>query len=350
MIKNILVTGGAGFIGSHIVVDLANKGYNPIILDNFSNSSKGIVPVLEKITGKTLKLHEVDIKQKEKLFEVFDKEKIDAVIHLAAYKAVGESVEQPLKYYENNISGIVNLLSAMKEHNVFNFIFSSSATVYGDSEIIPIPETAPTGNVTNPYGRTKVISEEILKDTAKSDKNWKIIALRYFNPIGAHKSSDIGEYPNGIPNNLFPYVAQVALGKLPKLNVFGNDYDTPDGTCIRDYIHVCDLAEGHTAAVKKFEESENSAKNEKDNFSGFDVYNLGTGQGYSVLDVVKAFEKASGLSVPLVMADRRAGDVPVYCANAEKANKELGWTAKLSLEEMCKDGWNWYKKHPNGIE
>ncbi len=338
MIKNILVTGGAGFIGSHIVVDLADKGYNPIVLDDFSNSSKKIIPVLEKISNKKIKLYEIDIKQKEKLFEVFASEKIDAVIHLAAYKAVGESVEKPLKYYENNISGIINLLNAMKEHKVYNFIFSSSATVYGDSKIMPIPETAVTGDVTNPYGRTKVISESILKDTAKSDKNWKIIALRYFNPIGAHKSADIGEYPNGIPNNLFPYIAQVGLGKLSHLNVFGSDYDTTDGTCIRDYIHVCDLAEGHTAALEKLQDK------------NFEVYNLGTGRGYSVLEVIEAFNKASGLNIPIKMVGRRAGDVPVCCANAEKANKELGWKAKRGIDEMCKDGWAWYKKHPNGIE
>ncbi len=348
MIKNILVTGGAGFIGSHIVLDLAEKGYNPIILDNFSNSSEKIHPVLEKLSKKKIKLYNIDIKDKDKVNDVFSKEKIDAVIHLAAYKAVGESVENPLKYYENNISGIINLLSVMKEHKVYNFIFSSSATVYGDAKIVPTPETAPTGEVTNPYGRTKVISEQILKDTANSDKNWKIIALRYFNPIGAHKSADIGEYPNGVPNNLFPYIAQVALGKLPCLNVFGNDYDTPDGTCVRDYIHVSDLAAGHTAALKKFEE--NQEENSDKGFSGFDAYNLGTGKGYSVLEVVCAFNKASGLDIPLKIAARRAGDVPECCANADKAKKELSWTANLSIEEMCKDGWAWYTKHPNGVE
>ncbi len=340
MIKNILVTGGAGFIGSHIVADLADKGYNPIIVDDFSNSSKKIIPVLEKITGKKIDFYEIDIKQKEKIFGVFASQKIDAVIHLAAYKAVGESVEKPLEYYENNISGIVNLLLAMKAYKVYNFIFSSSATVYGDSKIMPIPETAPIGDATNPYGQTKIISERILRDTAFADKNWKIVALRYFNPIGAHKSADIGEYPNGIPNNLLPYIAQVGLGKLPHLNVFGSDYDTPDGTCIRDYIHVCDLAEGHTAALKKLE----------GDFSGFDAINLGTGKGYSVLEIVAAFKKASGLDIPIKMAERRAGDVPVCCANADKAKTELGWVAKRNLEQMCQDGWAWNKKHPNGIE
>ena len=338
MIKRVLVTGGAGFIGSHIVADLCEKGYEPIILDNFSNSSPKIIPVLEKICSKKLELVQIDIKDKEKLFNFFKSASVDAVIHLAAYKAVGESVEKPLKYYENNISGLVNLLLAMQEHKVKNFIFSSTATVYGDAKVVPIPENSPI-SAANPYGRTKLMSEEILKDTAFSDKDLSIIALRYFNPIGAHKSADIGELPSGIPNNLFPYIAQVALGKLPHLNVFGNDYDTPDGTCIRDYIHILDLASGHTAALEKIASG----------FKGFDVYNLGTGIGYSVLDIVNAFKKASGIDLPVKSAARRAGDVPRSCANPDKANKELNWKAKYNLEEMCKDGWAWYKKHPEGF-
>lgn len=336
--KKILVTGGAGFIGSHIVTELVQKGFEPVILDNFSNADRGIIPVLQKITGKNISVFDIDLKEKEAVFSFFSENKIDAVIHLAAYKAVGESVENPLKYYENNIAGFVNLLSAMKKHKVFTLIFSSSATVYGDSEIMPIPETAPTF-AANPYGRTKIISEEILQDLAASDKSWSIIALRYFNPIGAHKSADIGELPSGIPNNLFPYIAQVALGKLPCLNVFGNDYDTEDGTCIRDYIHICDLALGHIAALEKI----------KTGFTGLDFFNLGTGKGYSVLEVIAAFNKAAGTDIPVKMAERRAGDVPVCCANADKARKELQWSARYGLEEMCKDGWAWYKKHPEGF-
>ncbi len=336
--KKILVTGGAGFIGSHIVADLSEKGYEPLVLDDFSNSSPKIIPALEKITSKKLQVFQIDIKDKDKLFNFFKENSVDAVIHLAAYKAVGESVEQPLKYYENNITGLINLLSAMKEYKVKNFIFSSSATVYGDSKIIPIPETAPVSS-TNPYGRTKLISEEILQDTFLSDKDWSIISLRYFNPLGAHKSADIGEQPSGIPNNLYPYIAQVALGKLPHLNVFGDDYDTHDGTCIRDYIHILDLAEGHTAALQKMTE----------NYKGFNVFNLGTGIGYSVFDIVNAFTKASGIKIPLKVTARRPGDVTIYCANADKAKKELNWQAKRSLEEMCKDAWAWYKKHPNGF-
>lgn len=334
----VLITGGAGYIGSHIVADLAEKKYKPIILDNFSNSSPKIIPVLEKITGQKLEVYKIDLKDKDRVFEFFSNTKIDAVIHLAAYKAVGESVEEPLKYYENNISGIVNLLNAMKKNKVYNFIFSSSATVYGDSKTIPIPETAPL-SATNPYGNTKLFSEKILSDLAFSDKNWSIISLRYFNPLGAHKSADIGELPSGIPNNLFPYIAQVALGKLPCLNVFGDDYNTEDGTCIRDYIHICDLAGGHTAALSKIESG----------FKGFDVYNLGTGRGYSVLEIIKTFEKVSGLKLPTKITSRRAGDVPIICANSDKANRELNWTAKFNLEQMCKDGWAWYKKHPKGF-
>lgn len=338
MIKRVLVTGGAGFIGSHIVADLVEKGYDSIILDNFSNSSKKVIPVLEKITGKSLKVLEIDIKNKKALCDAVKNANVDAVIHLAAYKAVGESVAKPLKYYENNIGGIINLIFAMKENGIKNFIFSSSATVYGDAKITPTPETAPI-SATNPYGRTKIISEEILRDTALADKNMSIISLRYFNPIGAHKSGNIGEMPSGIPNNLFPYIAQVALGKLPQLNVFGDDYNTPDGTCIRDYIHVCDLAEGHTAALKKI----NSG------LKGFEVYNLGTGHGYSVFDIIKAFENASGIKINARVGSRRDGDVAVCCADTQKAKNELGWIASRNLEQMCKDGWAWYNKHSNGF-
>lgn len=338
MIKRVLVTGGAGFIGSHIVADLSEKGFEPIILDNFSNSSPKIIPVLENITGKKLTVFTTDIKDKTSLLKTVKDAKVEAVIHLAAYKAVGESVENPLKYYENNISGLVNLLFAMKETAVKNFIFSSSATVYGDSGRLPIPETAPV-SAANPYGRTKIISEEILRDVACAEKDMSIISLRYFNPIGAHNSGDIGEMPSGIPNNLFPYIAQVALGKLPHLNVFGNDYDTPDGTCIRDYIHVSDLAEGHTAALRKI----NSG------FKGFDIFNLGTGRGYSVFEIISAFEKVSSIIIDKKITARRPGDVTVYCADADKAKNELGWQARYNLEEMCRDGWNWYKKHPEGF-
>lgn len=338
MIKRVLVTGGAGFIGSHIVADLSEKGIEPVILDNFSNSSPKIIPVLENITGKKLTVFTTDIKDKTSLLKAVKDSRVEAVIHLAAYKAVGESVENPLKYYENNISGLLNLLFAMKENGIKNFIFSSSATVYGASDMAFIPETTPVSAV-NPYGRTKIISEEILRDTAFAEKDMSIISLRYFNPIGAHKSGDIGEMPSGIPNNLFPYIAQVALGKLPHLNVFGNDYDTPDGTCIRDYIHVCDLAEGHSAALKKIDAG----------FKGFDIFNLGTGRGYSVFEIIQAFEKASNITINKKITSRRPGDGTRYCANADKAKKELGWQARYNLEDMCHDGWNWYKKHPAGF-
>ncbi|WP_024469578.1 UDP-glucose 4-epimerase GalE [Treponema pedis] len=339
MIKRVLVSGGAGFIGSHIVCDLAEKGYEPIILDNFSNSSPKIIPILEKITGKKLRLYTVDLKDKAAVCSAFAQSKPDAVIHLAGYKAVGESVEKPLKYYENNISGIINLLFAMLESGTDNFIFSSSATVYGEPEIIPIPETSAIFGV-NPYAKTKIMSEEILRDSAFANKNMSVISLRYFNPIGAHKSADIGELPSGIPNNLFPYIAQVALGKLPQLNIFGDDYPTPDGTCIRDYIHICDLAEGHSAALTKI----NSG------LKGFNAFNLGTGQGYSVWEIVRAFEEASGIKIKTQVTSRRAGDVPVLKADVKKAAEELNWKAKRNLKEMTQDGWAWYKKHPAGFE
>lgn len=338
MIKKVLVTGGAGFIGSHIITDLTEKGYEPVILDNFSNSSPKIIPVLEKITGKKLPLYAIDLKDKQAVFAAVAEAKPDAVIHLAGYKAVGESVEKPLKYYENNILGVVHLLSAMQEESVHNFIFSSSATVYGEPKVIPIPETADIFAV-NPYARTKIILEEILRDTAFADKRMNAVSLRYFNPLGAHKSADIGENPSGIPNNLFPYIAQVALGKRPHLNIFGNDYDTRDGTCIRDYIHVCDLAEGHTAALKKIDEG----------LQGFNAFNLGTGHGYSVMEIVKAFEAASGIRINTKITGRRAGDVPVLLADVKKADRELKWRVKRNLEQMCADGWAWYKKHPEGF-
>ncbi len=338
MIKKVLVTGGAGFIGLHIITDLTEKGYEPVILDNFSNSSPKIIPVLEKIIGKKLPLYAIDLKDKQAVFAAVAEAKPDAVIHLAGYKAVGESVEKPLKYYENNILGVVHLLSAMQEESVHNFIFSSSATVYGEPKVIPIPETADIFAV-NPYARTKIILEEILRDTAFADKRMNAVSLRYFNPLGAHKSADIGENPSGIPNNLFPYIAQVALGKRPHLNIFGNDYDTRDGTCIRDYIHVCDLAEGHTAALKKIDEG----------LQGFNAFNLGTGHGYSVMEIVKAFEAASGIRINTKITGRRAGDVPVLLADVKKADRELKWRVKRNLGQMCADGWAWYKKHPEGF-
>ena len=335
----ILVTGGAGFIGSHTVVELQNAGYDVVVLDNLSNSSEKSLERVEKITGKPVKFYKVDILDREGLNEVFEKEDIDSCIHFAGLKAVGESVVKPWEYYENNIAGTLTLVDVMRKNGVKNIIFSSSATVYGDPAIIPITEECPKGQCTNPYGWTKSMLEQILSDIQKADPEWNVVLLRYFNPIGAHKSGLIGENPNGIPNNLMPYITQVAVGKLKELGVFGNDYDTPDGTGVRDYIHVVDLAKGHVKAVKKLEDN-----------SGLSIYNLGTGKGYSVLDIVKNFEAATGVKIPYSIKPRRAGDVATCYSDATKAKKELGWEAEYDIKDMCADSWNFQQKNPNGYE
>lgn len=335
----ILVTGGAGFIGSHTVVELQNAGYDAVVLDNLSNSSEKSLERVEKITGKKVPFYKADILDRKALNEIFDKENIDAVIHFAGLKAVGESVAMPWEYYENNIAGTLTLIDVMRKHGVKNIIFSSSATVYGDPAIIPITEECPKGQCTNPYGWTKSMLEQILSDVQKADQEWNVILLRYFNPIGAHKSGTIGENPTGIPNNLMPYVTQVAVGKRPVLNVFGNDYDTHDGTGVRDYIHVVDLAIGHVKALKKIEEK-----------AGLKIYNLGTGTGYSVLDIVKNFEEATGVNVPYVIGPRRPGDIATCYADASLAKKELGWVAQYGIREMCEDAWRWQKNNPNGYD
>ena len=337
--STILVTGGAGFIGSHTCVELLESGYDVVVIDNLSNACEESLKRVEKITGKTLKFYKGDIADKELMDKILTENDIYAVIHFAGLKAVGESVQKPLEYYTNNISGTLAMCDVMRKHGVKNIIFSSSATVYGDPAEIPITEKCPKGQCTNPYGWTKSMLEQILTDIQKADPEWNVILLRYFNPIGAHKSGKIGENPNGIPNNLMPYITQVAVGKLKCLGVFGDDYDTPDGTCIRDYIHVCDLADGHVKAVEKLKCN-----------PGIEIYNLGTGKGSSVLDVVKTFEKASGVNIPYEMKPRRAGDVPVNYCDATKAEKELGWKAKRDLFDMCEDSWRWQKSNPNGYE
>ena len=333
----ILCTGGAGYIGSHTCVELLNEGYDVVVLDNLSNSSPEALRRVEKITGKSIKFYEADIMDVDALEKVFSSEKIDAVIHFAGLKAVGESVEKPLEYYENNIAGTLNLCRVMRKHGVKNIIFSSSATVYGDPAFIPITEDCPKGSPTNPYGRTKSMIEQILTDLHTSDPEWNVVILRYFNPIGAHESGLIGEDPKGIPNNLVPYIAQVAIGKREALGVFGNDYDTPDGTGVRDYIHVVDLARGHVKALKKLEPG-----------TGVSIYNLGTGNGYSVLDVLHAYEKACGKTLPYEIKFRRPGDIATCYCNADKAKNELGWTAELGLDDMCASSWNWQSKNPDG--
>ena len=331
----ILVTGGAGYIGSHTVLELLNKGYEVVVVDNFSNSSFESIKRVQKITGKEVIFYEADIRDEEKMDEILSAHKIDAVIHFAAYKAVGESCKLPLKYYENNISGTVGLLKVMAKRGVKKIIFSSSATVYGDPERLPLDETCRL-STTNPYGSTKLMMEMIMQDLYKADNEWNIILLRYFNPVGAHASGLIGEDPKGIPNNLMPFVAQVASGKLACINVFGNDYDTPDGTGVRDYIPVVDLALGHIAAI------------EKCNDSGVHIYNLGTGNGYSVLDMIKAFEKACGKKLPYKICERRPGDIAACYACPDKAKKELDWEAKFGIEEMCADQWRWQSGNPMG--
>ena len=334
---NILITGGAGYIGSHTCVELLNEGHEVTIVDNLCNSNMEAVNRIEEITGKEVAFYKVDIRDREKMGQIFNENDVDAVIHFAGLKAVGESCEIPLEYYINNISGTLVMLDIMKEHGVKKIVFSSSATVYGCPETVPVKEDFPL-SVTNPYGRTKLMLEEILQDVYKSDNEWNVILLRYFNPIGAHKSGKIGENPNGIPNNLMPYITQVAVGKLKCLGVFGDDYDTPDGTCIRDYIHVVDLARGHVKAIENMKNG------------GVEIYNLGTGKGYSVLEVIKNFEEASGKKVPYKIADRRQGDVAVIYGDPSKAKKELGWEAQYGIKEMCRDSWNWQKNNPNGYK
>lgn len=335
--KNVLITGGAGYIGTHISVELLEKNYNLIIYDNLSNSSEEGMKRVEVITNKKLKFYKGDVLDKEYLTEVLKKEKIDLVIHCASLKAVGDSVKKPLEYYHNNVTGSIILLEAMRDAGVKNIIFSSSATVYGDSKIIPITEDVPKGVCTNPYGWSKSMIEQIMIDAAKADLSLKVVLLRYFNPIGAHKSGLIGEDPRGLPTNLIPYVALVAVGKLAYVEVFGDDYDTKDGTGIRDYIHVVDLAKGHLAAVEKIDDLENIS-----------VFNLATGKGYSVLDLIRAYEKASGKKIPYKIVGRRAGDVATSYADASKAEKILGWKCHYDLDQMCKDSYNWQSKNPNG--
>ena len=333
----ILVTGGAGYIGSHTCVELLNAGYDVVIIDNLYNSNQKAVDRIEEITGKKVKFYPDDMMDRAAVKRVFDENQIDAVIHFAGLKAVGESVHKPIEYYCTNIGSTLNLTDEMRAHGCKNIIFSSSATVYGDPAEIPITENCPKGTCTNPYGWTKWMQEQILTDIHTADPEWNVILLRYFNPIGAHKSGLIGEDPKGIPNNLLPYVAQVAIGKLPEINVFGNDYDTPDGTGVRDYIHVVDLARGHVKAIERFAKKD-----------GVFICNLGTGHGYSVLDVIHAFEKACGKELPYVIRERRPGDIATCYSSPAKAEKELGWTAEFDLEDMCRDSWNWQQKNPNG--
>lgn len=337
--KNVMITGGAGYIGTHTAVELLNKNYNVIIYDNLSNSSKIAVDRVSDITGKEITFYEADILDKEKLKEVLVKEKIDVLIHCAALKSVGESVNKPLEYYHNNITGTLTTLEAMKEVGVKNIIFSSSATVYGNPKSVPITEDFPKGECTNPYGWSKSMMEQIMTDLQKSDPEWKVVLLRYFNPIGAHKSGKIGEDPRGIPNNLLPYIAQVAVGKLDYLRVFGDDYPTHDGTGVRDYIHVVDLAKGHVCAIDKIDE-----------LDGVSIFNLATGKGYSVLDVVKAFEKASGKKIPYKIVGCREGDIAECFADAKKARDILGWQAEYGIDQMCQDSYNWQEQNPNGYE
>ena len=331
----ILVTGGAGFIGSHTAVELLNSGKDIVIVDNFSNSKPKALEAIKKITGKDFKFYEINYLDREKLEKVFEENDIEAVLNFAGYKSVGESVRKPLEYYDNNISGCLVLLETMQKYGVKKFVFSSSATVYGEPEKMPITEDTPTGGTTNPYGTTKLFIEQILKDIYKSDNTWDICILRYFNPVGAHESGLIGEEPQGIPNNLMPYVVRVASGELKELSIFGNDYDTPDGTGVRDYIHVVDLAKGHLAALNKLDKEG----------KGLYIYNLGTGTGYSVLDMVKSFEEITGNKVPYKITPRRPGDIATCYSDTKKAKEELGWEAKKGIKEMCEDSWNFIQKN-----
>lgn len=335
----ILVTGGAGFIASHTNIELLNAGYDVIVMDNLCNSSKESVARVEQITGKKVKFYEADMRNVEDLEKIFSENVIDVIIHFAGLKAVGESCVKPFEYYENNISGTLNIISMMRKYNVKKMVFSSSATVYGDPEVIPITEECKVGGVTNPYGQTKLMLEQILTDIQKADPDFDIALLRYFNPIGAHESGLIGEAPNGIPNNLLPYVAKVAAGVLDRVNVFGDDYDTPDGTGVRDYIHVVDLAKGHVCAVKRLLEH-----------PGLVIYNLGTGVGYSVLDIIHNFEKVCGKKIPYVIAPRRPGDIATCYSDPSKAERELGWKAQYGIDRMCEDAWRWQTMNPNGYD
>jgi len=334
--KRILVTGGAGYIGTHTCVELIKKGYEVVAVDNYVNSSEESIKRVEKITGKGVKIYNADVRNKSALDKIFTEQKIDWVIHFAGLKAVGESCAKPIEYYDNNLNGTLTLLQSMREHGCKKIVFSSSATVYGDPEELPLTEASKTGGTTNPYGTSKYFQEIMLSDVYKSDKEWTVVLLRYFNPVGAHESGLIGEDPKGIPNNLTPYIAKVAIGELKEIGVFGNDYPTPDGTGVRDYIHVTDLAKGHVAAIEKIEKS------------GIYTYNLGTGKGYSVLDVIKAFEKACGRKLAYVIKPRRAGDIAACYADAGKAKRELGWEAQLGIDDMCQSLWNWQSENPGG--
>lgn len=340
---NILVTGGAGYIGSHTLIELLLEGHSVAVVDNLSNSHWVALQRVETITNKSVPFYKVDIRDRKKLEMVFDLQSFDCCIHFAGLKAVGESVVQPWEYYENNIGGTMVLLDVMRKHGCKNIIFSSSATVYGEPSFIPITEECPKGHCTNPYGKTKSILEEILIDMHTADVElcdphpWNVVILRYFNPIGAHESGMIGENPNGIPNNLIPYITQVAVGRMQELNIFGNDYDTIDGTGVRDYIHVVDLAKGHVKALQAIEKN-----------CGVSIYNLGTGKGYSVFEIVRAFENVSGVKIPYVIKGRRAGDVAVCYSDPSKAERELGWKAEHDIYDMCRDSWNWQKKNPKG--
>lgn len=334
----ILVTGGAGFIASHTNVELLNAGYDVVVVDNLVNSSRESVARVEELTGKKISFYEEDLLNEKAIDAIFEKENIDSVIHFAALKAVGESCQIPLRYFDNNLTGTLNLLKVMEKHGVKSIVFSSSATVYGKPESVPIREDFPL-SVSNPYGRTKLIIEDMLRDIYKSDNEWDIALLRYFNPIGAHESGMIGENPHGIPNNLLPYVAKVAAGQLECVNVFGDDYDTPDGTGVRDYIHVVDLATGHIKVLEKLV-----------THPGLVTYNLGTGVGYSVLDIIKNFEKACGKEIPYKITPRRPGDIDMCYADPAKAKEELGWEATRSIDKMCEDAWRWQTKNPNGYE
>jgi len=331
----ILVTGGAGFIGSHTAVELLNSGKDIVIVDNFSNSKPKALEAIKKITGKDFKFYEINYLDREKLEKVFEENDIEAVLNFAGYKSVGESFRKPLEYYDNNISGCLVLLETMQKYGVKKFVFSSSATVYGEPERIPLTEDCKTGGTTNPYGTSKLFIEQILKDLYASDNSWDICILRYFNPVGAHESGLIGEEPQGIPNNLMPYVVRVASGELKELSIFGNDYDTPDGTGVRDYIHVVDLAKGHLAALNKLDKEG----------KGLYIYNLGTGTGYSVLDMVKSFEEITGKKVPYKITQRRPGDIATCYSDTKKAKEELGWEAKKGIKEMCEDSWNFIQKN-----